>query len=236
MRIESHQSNHEGELIELIHAARGRCAAIIINPGAFTHYAWAIHDALAAFDGPIVEVHISNPNAREPWRHTSVGRAGRHRLDHGVRRRRLRATPSVPIAGRAAVSDLPPVGYAGRADRVRRRFDEPALLVTNLTNVRWLTGFTGSNGWVAVLPDRLVLGTDGRYRDRAEAELADAGVDAEILTGFTRAEQHDQLIGTLRGSRRSVPRRRRSRTRRGRRSPPRSTSCRATATSRPSAA
>ena len=72
LRIEAHQSNYEGELIELIHAARGRCAAIIINPGAFTHYAWAIHDALAAFEGPIVEVHISNPNAREPWRHTSV--------------------------------------------------------------------------------------------------------------------------------------------------------------------
>lgn len=70
--IEAHQSNVEGELIGHIHAARGRCAAIIINPGAFTHYAWAIHDALAAFDGPVVEVHISNPNAREPWRHTSV--------------------------------------------------------------------------------------------------------------------------------------------------------------------
>ena len=97
------------------------------------------------------------------------------------------------------MSDLPAVGYPDRADRVRARFDEPALLVTNLTNVRWLTGFTGSNGWVVVLPDRLVLGTDGRYRDRAEAELADAGVDAEILTGFTRAEQHEQLIGTLRG-------------------------------------
>ena len=109
--------------------------------------------------------------------------------------------------------------------------------MTNLTNVRWLTGFTGSNGWVAVLPDRLVLGTDGRYRDRAEAELAAAGVDAEILTGFTRAEQHDQLIGTLRGISAGRCRgRQRSRTRRGRRSPPRSTSCRATATSRPSAA
>ena len=91
------------------------------------------------------------------------------------------------------------VGYADRADRVRRRFDEPALLVTNLTNVRWLTGFTGSNGWVAVLPDRLVLGTDGRYRERAAAELAAAGVDAEILIGFTRVEQHDNLVGTLRG-------------------------------------
>ncbi len=72
LTIEAHQSNHEGELIDVIHGARRRCAAIIINPGAFTHYAWAIHDALAAFDGPIVEVHLSNPNAREPWRHTSV--------------------------------------------------------------------------------------------------------------------------------------------------------------------
>ena len=52
--------------------ARGRCDAIIINPGAFTHYAWAIHDALQTFDGPVIEVHLSNPAAREPWRHTSV--------------------------------------------------------------------------------------------------------------------------------------------------------------------
>jgi 3-dehydroquinate dehydratase-2 len=66
------QSNHEGELVDAIHAARDSAAAIIINPGAFTHYAWSLHDALAAFDGPIIEVHISNPNAREPWRHTSV--------------------------------------------------------------------------------------------------------------------------------------------------------------------
>jgi len=72
LRIEAFQTNHEGELVDAIHAARGRCAAIVINPGAFTHYAWSLHDALAAFDGPVVEVHLSNPNAREPWRHTSV--------------------------------------------------------------------------------------------------------------------------------------------------------------------
>ena len=70
--IEHFQTNHEGELVDAIHGARDRCAGIVINPGAFTHYAWSIHDALAAFDGPVVEVHLSNPNAREPWRHTSV--------------------------------------------------------------------------------------------------------------------------------------------------------------------
>ncbi len=70
--VEFFQSNHEGELVDAIHAARGRCAGIVVNPGAFTHYAWAIHDALAAFEGPVVELHLSNPAAREPWRHTSV--------------------------------------------------------------------------------------------------------------------------------------------------------------------
>ena len=72
LALEHLQTNFEGELVEAIHAARGRAAGIVINPGAFTHYAWSIHDALAAFDGPVVEVHLSNPNAREPWRHTSV--------------------------------------------------------------------------------------------------------------------------------------------------------------------
>lgn len=66
------QSNHEGVLIDAIHGARGRCAAIVFNPGAFTHYAYALADALATFDGVIVELHLSNPHARESWRHTSV--------------------------------------------------------------------------------------------------------------------------------------------------------------------
>ncbi|MDQ1356167.1 MAG: 3-dehydroquinate dehydratase [Acidimicrobiaceae bacterium] len=72
LAIEHRQSNHEGDLVDAIHGARGRAAAIIINGGAFTHYAWSLHDALAAFDGPVVEVHLSNPSAREGWRHLSV--------------------------------------------------------------------------------------------------------------------------------------------------------------------
>ena len=72
LELEDLQSNHEGEIIDAVHGARGRCAAIVINPGAFTHSSWAIHDALAAFDGVVVEVHLSNPDAREPWRRTSV--------------------------------------------------------------------------------------------------------------------------------------------------------------------
>jgi Xaa-Pro aminopeptidase len=73
------------------------------------------------------------------------------------------------------------------------------MAVTNLTNIRWLTGFTGSNAFVAVLPDRLVLVTDGRYGDRARAELAAAGVDADIEIGFTAAEQHAAFVSALAG-------------------------------------
>jgi len=70
--LEHAQSNHEGVVVEAVHRARGRADAIVINPGAFTHYSWALHDALAAFEGPIVELHLSNPQRREAWRHTSV--------------------------------------------------------------------------------------------------------------------------------------------------------------------
>jgi 3-dehydroquinate dehydratase-2 len=70
--LEHVQSNHEGQLVDAVHAARGRAVAVVINPGAFTHSSWALHDALAAFDGIVVELHLSNPSTRERWRHTSV--------------------------------------------------------------------------------------------------------------------------------------------------------------------
>lgn len=70
--LEDVQSNHEGELIEAIQGARERTVAVVINPGALTHTSYAIADALAAYDGVKVELHLSNTNAREEWRRTSV--------------------------------------------------------------------------------------------------------------------------------------------------------------------
>ena len=66
------QSNFEGELIEAVHDARSSAVGIIINAGALTHSSWALADALAIFEGPKIEVHLSNPAAREPFRHLST--------------------------------------------------------------------------------------------------------------------------------------------------------------------
>ena len=70
--LEHLSAEAEGPLVEAVHAARSRHAAIIINPGALTHYSWSLADALATFDGLIVEVHLSQPAGRESWRSRSV--------------------------------------------------------------------------------------------------------------------------------------------------------------------
>jgi 3-dehydroquinate dehydratase-2 len=66
------QSNFEGDLIEAVHSARGTAVAIVLNAGALSHSSWALADALATFEGIKVEVHLSNPAAREPFRHVST--------------------------------------------------------------------------------------------------------------------------------------------------------------------
>lgn len=71
LSIRALQSNHEGQLVDWIHDARGSSAAIIINPGAYSHTSIAILDALNAYEGVVIEVHISNIHKREAFRHHS---------------------------------------------------------------------------------------------------------------------------------------------------------------------
>ena len=71
LALRAHQSNHEGVLVDLIQEARQAAQGIIINPGAYSHTSVAILDALNAFDGPVIEVHISNIHKREAFRHHS---------------------------------------------------------------------------------------------------------------------------------------------------------------------
>lgn len=74
VELSFHQTNSEGEIIDLLHDARHRDGAegVIINPGAYSHYSYAIRDAISAIEIPVVEVHLSNTQAREEFRHRSV--------------------------------------------------------------------------------------------------------------------------------------------------------------------
>ncbi len=70
--VEIFQSNSEGELVSALHGAMGRVVGVVLNPGAYSHYGYALRDAIAASELPVMEVHFSNVYAREPFRHTSV--------------------------------------------------------------------------------------------------------------------------------------------------------------------
>jgi Xaa-Pro aminopeptidase len=101
-----------------------------------------------------------------------------------------------------ALDGLPPLPTGGRAAGLQELLPEvgcEALLVTDLVNIRWLTGFTGSAGRLVVLPDRLVLVTDGRYAEQAAAQLEAAGVEAEVAEGRSQTAQQRALEGLVQG-------------------------------------
>ncbi|MDX6648628.1 MAG: 3-dehydroquinate dehydratase [Solirubrobacteraceae bacterium] len=72
LTVQFFQTNHEGEFVERLHKLDGLSDGIVLNPGAWTHYSWAIHDALELSGLPAVEVHLSDVTVREAWRRTSV--------------------------------------------------------------------------------------------------------------------------------------------------------------------
>ena len=95
------------------------------------------------------------------------------------------------------LEEFPAIGYVGRIERLRAAAEERNLdgvLVTDLTNIRWLTGFTGSSGKLVVTPDAATLVTDGRYRERATDEIARSGAASHVVTGLSHAAQHQLVV------------------------------------------
>ncbi|HEY4280091.1 MAG TPA: type II 3-dehydroquinate dehydratase [Conexibacter sp.] len=101
LRVQFFQTNHEGEFVEQLHRSREMADALILNPGAWTHYSWAIRDALEIAGLPAVEIHLSDVKAREEWRQHSVLR------DLCI----------------ATVSGMGPAGYRDALERIREALD-----------------------------------------------------------------------------------------------------------------
>lgn len=104
LRVRFSQTNFEGELIEQLHRVRAEADGIVLNPGAWTHYAWAIRDALEIAALPTVEVHLSDIKAREPWRRVSV----------------------IEDLCIASISGKGPEGYRLALERLRAALQEPS--------------------------------------------------------------------------------------------------------------
>ena len=145
-----------------LHKASDYADGLILNPGAWTHYAWSLRDAVEISGLPAVEVHLSDVDAREAFRHVSVLEDVRVGKVVGQGRGRL------PGGAGDAQGEV-----VSRADRVAGRLEDvDALLVTEPANLRYVTGFTGSNGFALVGPrraavrDRLPLRRAGEGRGR----------------------------------------------------------------------
>ena len=183
--VRCRHSNSEGEYVKFCHDSVDWAEGVIANPGAWSHYSYAIHDALELFSGPLVEVHLSNPEEREEqWRHHSVIARARDEANPRPRPRRL------PRSARVPRSEL----VSERVDRLRERLEEP-LLVSDAANVFYLSGLESSNAALLVEPERVRVFTDFRYAEAARAIDGVEFVEAKRDLFQTLSEILDGTIG-----------------------------------------
>jgi 3-dehydroquinate dehydratase type II len=197
------QTNHEGDFVERLHRLPDAADAAILNAGAWTHYSWAIRDALEISALPAIEVHLSDVGARESWRHVSVleglvlgsvsgkgpdgyrealaAQAGARPMSEGARAERLAALLAEQDLDQLIVGDLVRPGDSGP---------------DQIASVRWLTGYTGSSGLAIVGPRDRVFITDFRYVERAEHEV-DASFERVIATARLVPELASRLAGRV---------------------------------------
>lgn len=207
VEVTCYQSNSEGKLINKIHGAVGKYDGIVYNPGAHTHYSYALRDAVAAIDVPVVEVHLSDINSREPFRRVSViapvciaqvkgmgfkgycraidilrESAGASRLGEAAGRQAPESlVPEVSLDGAASVS-------AERFARLRAacaQFGISELLVRDTSNIQWLTVFDDvfdeeKAHALLVSGDSARLHTDSRYANAVHTVAKEIGSTIEV--------------------------------------------------------
>ena len=163
---------------------------MIVNPAAWTHYSYAIRDALELFEAPIVEVHLSNVDEREEWRRKSViSDVVAHRVDR-----------QGPEGYKEAIEWLSQTRVSERVERLRDALEEP-LLVTTGVNVRYLTGFESSNAALLVDEERVLLFTDFRYAEAARAIDGRRARSVAALAPQDRRREAARAAHRLRGER-----------------------------------
>lgn len=200
-RVDCFQSNHEGALVDKLHEARGAYDGIVYNPGAHTHYSYALRDAVSSIDVPTVEVHLSDISAREEFRRTSVIAPVCVAQIKGKGKEGYKEAVDVLLAlepvERPVGSVSQPSAQGGelraaallaapRLGRLRAACADAGIrtfFARDTSNIAWLTGFDGvfddeDAHALLVTPHDAVLHTDSRYSEAARVAAADEGAIA----------------------------------------------------------